>query len=60
MTRPIANSQTRQLSSSDYDLIMSILQEEVESPTTPDSVLRWNSCLRNVRDKLKYHFGRAG
>lgn len=42
-----------------YDSFLNLLLTQPEGSSTPESVLRWNSCLREVRQRFEYLFGRG-
>ncbi|ABM63422.1 hypothetical protein PEA_00300 [Erwinia phage phiEa1H] len=41
-----------------YDAILEMLHLEPEGPSTPVETLKWNSAIRNLRDKFQYKFVR--
>lgn len=51
--------QKRELDADAYDAIMSLFTETPEGPDTKTEVLKWNSCIRDLRSKFEYKFRRS-
>lgn len=49
----------RFLSADDYDALMLILATQPESAITSEGILRWNSCIREIKARVEYQFARS-